>query len=128
MTPLLSLRKLFRFTGALGLVAIAVLALVPGPARPHVLTSGGSEHFFAYGLTGLFVIGSYWSTVRPLFLSLFMSFYAGFLELCQLAVAGRDAKLIDFGLSALGVWTAFALLAIFFFFTAANRRFWKTKI
>ena len=127
MTALLSLRTLFRFTGALGLVAIAVLALVPGPARPHVLTSGGAEHFFAYGLTAIFFIGGYWSTVRPLILSVFMSFYAGFLELCQLAVAGRDAKFIDFGLSTLGVWTAFALLAIFFFFTATNRPFWRTK-
>ena len=121
LKSLLWVRKFVRITGILGLLAIAFLALVPGPARPHVLSTGGAEHFFAYALTALFVFGGYWSVFRPLALSSLLSLYAGFLELCQLVAPGREAKFTDFGLSVVGVWTALLLVAIFY--TATSRLF-----
>ena len=39
--------------GWIGVVAIAVLSLVPGSLRPHTGLPGQMEHALAYGLTGM---------------------------------------------------------------------------
>jgi VanZ family protein len=108
----LSFTQIARTAGIIGMVAIAVLSLVPGPVRPHVLPTGGSEHFVAYGLTALTLLAGYGRGVRGLTIATIVTVYAGLLETLQAVIPGRESRLEDFGASAIGVWGAFMLLLL----------------
>jgi VanZ family protein len=104
--------KLCRIAGLAGIVVIFVLSAVPGPARPHVLPNGGTEHFLAYALTALALLMGYGQGVRGVTIIAAVTVYAGLLEILQLVVPGRVAKWEDFGASAGGIWSAFLLFVL----------------
>jgi hypothetical protein len=100
---------LFRAAGWACVVAIVVLSLVPGVARPDTGLPGQIDHTIAYcGTAGLLGLGypaakSRFGTIAMLVL------LAAVLEVAQLWIPGRDSQFIDFGTSAAG--TCLGMLA-----------------
>ncbi|WP_281799709.1 VanZ family protein [Methylocystis echinoides] len=84
-------------------MAIVILSLVPGAARPQTGAPGELEHFVAYLGTGLFISARYRSLLGRL------SFWAAVvalsfsLEFLQQFVPGREPDLLDAWASSSGV-------------------------
>ena len=107
------LRWLCRIAGWASTVGIFVLSVVPGEARPHSgVASPYVEHILAYLLaTGLLTLGYALRTFRLLLCALLIGFAAA-LETVQLWVPGRNAELMGFAASALGVFFGWAGVAV----------------
>jgi hypothetical protein len=84
-------------------IVIAIIALVPGPLRPHTGASGQSEHLAAYVVTAFLFALRVRDRRQAGLLAALLCAYAGGLELLQLLVPERNAQLIDFVASTLGV-------------------------
>jgi len=80
---------------ALGLAtAIVALSVVPPSLRPETGLPHGIEHFVIYLATGLaFALGC---ELRPGLLATLLVFFSGAVEIAQLFVPGRHARLSDF--------------------------------
>jgi len=105
------LTSTFRMVGWISLAAIVLLSLVPGSERPRNALGlpGRHEHLIAYMLSAAaFGIGYRKTRTRAVSLILFV-LCAALLELAQIWVPGRTARLIDFGASSIGA--GFGLLA-----------------
>jgi VanZ family protein len=88
---LLAARGLF----FLACVAIVVLSLVPGQARPHTGYPGGAEHFAAYAGAGFFLAFA-WIAPRDRILGLLgLAAASGCLEALQEFSPGRHPSLAD---------------------------------
>jgi VanZ family protein len=101
-----------RVCGYVGVVAIAVLSLMPGSGRPHLLPVSQIEHVIAYGATAMMLaLGHPGRRAPPAIVGL-LTVYAALLEVAQLFVAGRTARLIDVAAGVLGaaIGTSLALL------------------
>jgi VanZ family protein len=98
-----------RACGWLGVATIAVLSLVPGSARPHVLPVSQLEHVAAYCATAAALAWGYPGRRNLLTVGLLLSAYAAMLEAGQLWVPGRTAQLIDAAAGALGAWIGISL-------------------
>ena len=88
------------------LIAIVVLSLVPAYDRPVTALPHSLEHltiFFAAGLA--FGIG-YPQRIGPSFLRYF---FTAVIEMAQLVVPGRHARLTDFVVDAVGIMTGLSL-------------------
>jgi hypothetical protein len=103
---------IFRVCGWAAVAAIAILSLVPGDLRPHLLSVSQLEHFAAYLVAGAVLIMGY-SGVRPaVTIASALPIYAAILELLQLWVPGRSARLIDVVAGSLGAWAGVALILV----------------
>jgi len=103
---------IFRVCGWAAVAAIAILSLVPGDLRPHLLSVSQLEHFAAYLVAGAVLILGY-SGVRPAVTTASaLPIYAAILELIQLWVPGRSARLIDVVAGSLGAWAGVALILV----------------
>jgi hypothetical protein len=90
-----------RITGWSLAAAIVVLSVVPPTLRPETALPHNVEHFGIFCATGIaFGLGYYRKYL--VLLPLLMTFAAG-VELLQLTVPGRHARLIDFTVDALAV-------------------------
>ena len=105
--------KSLRITGWLGVVAIAVLSLVPGELRPQILVSNLLEHFAAYCATSFALAFGYLGHTRVLPIALLLTIYAAILETAQLWVPGRASRIIDFAAGSLGAWAGISLVLLF---------------
>lgn len=87
---------------ALGLAAaIVVLSVVPPTLRPETGLPHGFEHFAIYWATGLaFALGY---ELRPGLLATLLVSFSGAVEIAQLFVPGRHARLGDFIVDALAI-------------------------
>jgi VanZ family protein len=87
---------------AWGLAAmIVVLSLVPPELRPETGAPHNIEHFVAYAATGLaFGLGY---ARRTAVLALALVIFSGCIELSQLLVPGRHARVSDFIVDALAM-------------------------
>ena len=95
------MQRLFQIAGWLLLLAIAVLSLVPPSYRPGTDVPHTFEHLAIFLATGLaFGLGDANRYVSRMFL---LIAFVGFIELAQLLVPGRHARVSDFLLDALGV-------------------------
>jgi VanZ family protein len=96
----------------LAMIAIAVLALVPGQWQWRTGLPPQLEHFVAYFGLGL-VLGVAWPPTRRVILSigLLLIAFAGVLEILQHWAPGRDARLIDALISVGGAITGLAIAA-----------------
>jgi len=90
--------KAVRVASWLLLAAIVILSLVPPELRPRVSGLHALEHFVIFSATGLaFGLG-----YRPRYsTAIALVLFAGAIELAQLFVPGRDARLSDFVVDAL---------------------------
>ena len=97
--------KIFHWLAWIAVIALAVLSLVPGEFRPHVITLNYNiEHFAAYFLTSAVVALAYRATIQSvLAIVFFLVIYAGLLETAQLWIPGREARFADFIASTLGI-------------------------
>jgi VanZ family protein len=93
---------------------IVILSLVPPSLRPETGTPHILEHFIIYAATG-FTFGLGFSTRRHDVLAIFLVIFSGSIEIAQLFVPGRHARLTDFIIDAvsacIGLVTA-SLLSI----------------
>jgi VanZ family protein len=95
------MRRLIQIAGWLLLWAIAVLSLVPPSYRPGTDMPHTFEHLAICIVTGLaFGLGDFHRYLSRIVL---LIAFVGVIELAQLLVPGRHARLSDFLLDALGV-------------------------
>jgi VanZ family protein len=99
-----SLQRVVRITAWSLAATIVVLSLVPSELRPETGVRHNLEHFFAFAATGAaFGLGyEARSGVREIRLIIF----AGTVEIAQLFVSGRHARLSDFIVDALAISVA----------------------
>ncbi len=98
-----------------GYFAVAVLSLVPGEYRPHLLgMSDKLEHALAYIALGTLTVIATRHRLNAYLISLGITAYAGMFELGQLFIPGRIASFDDFAASAAGaiIGTSLTVLAL----------------
>ncbi len=88
-------RGLYRLALGFCLIAIIVLSLVPGEARPHTGAPGEFEHFIAYMGTGLFIAARYRSLRARLALWAAIGTLSFILEFVQNFVPDREPDVFD---------------------------------
>src|SRR5689334_3055699 len=95
------LRQLYKVTAWFLLLAIATLSLVPPSYRPQTIIPHDPEHLVAFLLLGLaFALGY---PRRTLLATLLLVGFVGVVEIAQLFVPGRHARLSDFLIDAFAV-------------------------
>jgi len=102
----------FRVCGWAAIAAIAILSLVPGDLRPHVLPVSQLEHFAAYLVAASALILGYPGVRRAVTIASALPVYAAVLEILQSWVPDRSARLIDVVAGALGAWGGIALILV----------------
>ena len=91
-------------------VAIIVLSVVPPRLRPETDVPHSFEHFSIFFATGVaFGVGY---CRRPIVIAVMLVLFAGAIELAQVVVPGRHARLSDFIVDALAVCVGFAISSI----------------
>jgi VanZ family protein len=101
------LRKIIRVIAWLLLAAAVVLTAVPAQFRPVTGAPSPVEHFAMFFLIGSAFALGYSRSDYPLCVAAIM--FAGSLELLQLFVPGRHARLSDFAIDALSAVIGIAL-------------------
>jgi VanZ family protein len=89
------------------IIGLVIITVIPANERPDTGLQHGIEHFAAFALTGLVFGSAYAWQLRTLLLSAMV--FALLLELSQIPLATRHARLEDFIVDAAG-----ACLAILF--------------
>jgi len=93
----------------LGITAIIILSVVPADERPVPGIGQGFEHFAAFALvTGTFAVGYRLTLIR---LTLLALLFCGGIELLQIPLPTRHARLSDFVIDFLGACFAIGLVA-----------------
>ena len=93
-----------------GIMAIGILSVVPADVRPTTGAAPGFEHLAAFGLVaGVFAFGYRLSLGRLLLLAFL---YCGGIELLQVPVPTRHARLSDFVIDVGSAWAAMCLVAV----------------
>ena len=91
-----------------GAFAIVVLSVVPANDRPFTGTGQSFEHFLAFALlAGMFAVGYRLSLAQRL---IFAFLFCGGVELLQVPLATRHARLSDFVIDLLASWFAIAIV------------------
>jgi VanZ family protein len=104
------LRKIACFMGWLLMLAVAVLSLVPATLRPDTAVPHNLEHFAIFVATG-FALGFGYGR-RPVMIMFALVGFAGAIELAQLLLPDRHARLADFLVAALAVCAGAALSSL----------------
>ena len=99
-----------RITGWLLATVIAVLSFVPPWLRPQTPMPHGLEHFAIFAATG-FAFGLAYSR-RPVLVMAALVIFAGAIEVAQLFVPGRHARLSDFIVDALALCLGVAVALV----------------
>jgi VanZ family protein len=102
--------------------AVAFATLGPAQFRPHSDFGQDGEHMFAFILVGLAFAIAY-SRHRPI-AAVICVVMTGILELLQLVMPGRHARLEDFVVDALAALAGFALASVIGW---AIRSHWQAK-
>jgi VanZ family protein len=93
----------------IGILTIIVLSIVPANDRPVSGVGQGLEHFTAFALVGgVFAIGYAFSLIRLVTLAIF---FCGGIELLQVPLPTRHARVSDFLVDSVGA--CFAILCVF---------------
>lgn len=103
--------RLFQATGVVCLVAIAILSVLPGAERPHVLGSGNAEHLIAYAGAAFF------ASSLPIFrgwrIVLVLSAASLIFEGMQMFIPGRGPGLDNWAASTVGALAGLLLARAF---------------
>ena len=113
---------LLRISAWLLAAAVAFATLGPAQYRPHAAVTHDGEHALAFVLIGL-AFGLAYPRQRLLVAAISVP-SIGVLELLQLLIPGRHARLEDFAVDALAALTGFAMVAIA---GRLLRSQWRTK-
>jgi VanZ family protein len=103
---------ILRLFGWIGIAIIGVLSVVPGEARPHAFSPSQLEHVVAYLAVASTLALGYPGRRQFLAIVVLLTVYAGALEIAQLWVPGRLARVIDWLAGSAGAWTGASLVAI----------------
>ena len=95
------MRRLFRVAAWFLLLAIVVLSVVPPDFRPVTPAPHNVEHLVIFFLTGL-AFGLGYDT-RPFLQTIGLVAFSAAIELLQLSIPGRHARLSDFFVNAVSV-------------------------
>jgi len=106
------IRLAARVAGWLAVIAIVIVSLVPGDLRPHLAASNKLEHFSAYFVAAMLLRIGHTRRQTSLGIAVLLPILAGSLEIAQLWIPGRHARLTDFAVSSFGVWVALAALLL----------------
>ena len=109
-SPLSTQVFVLRCLGWISVATIAILSLVPGSERPHVLATGQLEHFVAYAGTAALLATGYNAKRQLIGISVLLPVYAACLEILQTFVPGRNAQMIDAAGGAIGSWIGIVLV------------------
>jgi hypothetical protein len=93
--------KLIRFVAWSLVGTIIVVSLVPAQLRPETGLPHMPEHFAAFALTGFAFGLSY--NIKTATLLLRLVFFAGAVEIAQIFIPGRHARLSDFLVDAIAI-------------------------
>jgi VanZ family protein len=99
-----------RCLGWISVATIALLSLVPGSERPHILATGQLEHFVAYAGTAALLAAGYSAKGQIIGISVLLPVYAACLETLQIFVPGRNAQTIDAAAGTIGSWIGIVLV------------------
>jgi len=99
-----------RVTGWLLAAIIAVLSFVPPWLRPQTPMPQGLEHFAIFAITG-FAFGIGYNR-RPIPVMVALVIFAAAIEIAQLYVPGRHARLSDFIIDALALCLGVAVALV----------------
>jgi hypothetical protein len=99
--------KALGLLGMVGWVAIVVLSVLPGSARPHSGASGFSEHFVAYAAVAFCLCYGIESKRKQLMVLVGLIVSSGLLELLQTYIPGRTAELKGLLSAAAGAMLGF---------------------
>jgi VanZ family protein len=102
--------------------AIVVLSVVPPASRPVTAAPHGFEHFLIYWAAGL-AFGLGYHRKHGL-LAILLLIFAGSVEIVQLFVPGRHARLSDFIVDAAAIWTGLIGASVFGRIRDARRDHW----
>ena len=91
-------------------VAIIVLSLVPSWLRPETDIPHNFEHFSIFFATGAAFGAGY--SHRPYFVAVMLAIFAGAIELAQIVIPSRHARLNDFIVDALAACGGVAMSSI----------------
>ena len=96
--------KIFARSAAfLALLAIGVLSLLPGDARPDLSPFPGQvQHVVAYAVATVFLVAAFSEKISAFRIVALLTAYGSVLEIGQLWVPGRTARLTDIGADLLG--------------------------
>jgi hypothetical protein len=101
-------RTIARALAWIGGLAIIILSVVPSSERPFTGMGHSFEHFAAFGLVaGMFAIGYQFSFVRRLLVTFL---FCGGVELLQVPLPTRHARISDFVIDLFASWTAIAFV------------------
>jgi VanZ family protein len=93
--------NILQVAGITAVLLIGVVSLLPGALRPQTGVPGQFEHLIAY--FGASVVLAFRADLSPRWsVSLLLVPYAGGLELAQLFIPGRHARLSDFLFNSIG--------------------------
>jgi VanZ family protein len=112
-SPVSAVTRFLHLIGWFAVFVISVLSLVPGDLRPHLVASTKAEHVAAYLITAALLAFGSRKRTRIIVTALLLMFYAAALEVTQLFIPGRNASVIDFAASSLGVCCG-TLFVVFF--------------
>ena len=93
---------LSRLIGWLGVLAVAIVSLLPGELRPHTGTSGSLEHFVAYSSVAAILTFAYQEVRAKLVIFCGLCVCAGLFEVLQTWVPGRSGDILDWSISSAG--------------------------
>jgi hypothetical protein len=99
-----SVTALFRVCGWAAVVLITILSLVPGEARPHTTTPSQLERVAAYAIAGSALALGYFGVRSVIAIAALLPIYAALLEIFQLWVPRRTARIIDIVAGTAGSW------------------------
>jgi VanZ family protein len=91
--------------------AIVVLSVIPPASRPVTAVPHGFEHFLIYWAAGL-AFGLGYERKDGL-LAILLLIFSGSVEIVQLFVPGRHARLSDFIVDAGAMWTGLIGVSLF---------------
>ena|SRR5262245_45924876 len=111
-----------RCLGWISVATIAMLSLVPGSERPHVLATGLLEHFVAYAGAAALLAAGYTAKRQLIGISVLLPVYAACLEILQIFIPGRSAQMIDAAGGTIGSWFGIVLVL------SVHNWCWKRKV
>jgi VanZ family protein len=101
-------RSVVRGLAWFGILAVVILSIVPATERPVTGTGQWFEHFAAFALVaGTFAVGYRLSLMRLLLLAFL---FCGGIELIQVPLSTRHARLSDFAIDCIGSFFAIGLI------------------